>query len=158
MSTRNFRFRNDVVERGAVTKSQKGKRVYVERNVEECFQWKAHGHCSEGDSCSFCHDTMTSGNQWRWSETKKDDRLLPHPIRRQNRQTVKKATKRKGRTRICKKKKARRVSFGIFPSVKITSLKEDAYMETNAVSDMLRQRRSPAKGQRKVVQKDQLRY
>ena len=31
-------------------------------------------------------------------------------------------------------------------------------MATNAVSDMLRQNESPAKGQRRVVQKDQLRY
>ena len=32
MRTRNFRVRNDVVERGSVTKSQKGKKAYVERN------------------------------------------------------------------------------------------------------------------------------
>ena len=34
---------NEVVERGAVTKSQKGKKAYVERKVGECFQWKTHG-------------------------------------------------------------------------------------------------------------------
>ena len=33
MRTRNFRVRNDVVERGSVTKSQKGKKAYVERKV-----------------------------------------------------------------------------------------------------------------------------
>ena len=38
--TRNFRFRNDVVERGSVTKSQQGKKAYVERKVGECFQWR----------------------------------------------------------------------------------------------------------------------
>ena len=43
MRTRNFRVRNEVVERGSVTKSQKGKKAFVERNVGECFQWKAHG-------------------------------------------------------------------------------------------------------------------
>ena len=43
MRTRNFRVRSDVVERGSVTKSQKGKKAYVERKVGECFQWKAHG-------------------------------------------------------------------------------------------------------------------
>ena len=59
----------------------------------------------------------------------KDDRLLPHPIRRQCRLTVKKATKRKVLTREVrfyvdiKNVKTRRVSFGIFPCVKITSLK-----------------------------------
>ena len=60
--TRNVRVRNDVVERGSVTKSQKGKKAYVERKVWECFQWKAHGQCSKRDSSSFSHDTRASGN------------------------------------------------------------------------------------------------
>ena len=60
---RNFRVRNDVVERGSVTKSQKGNKAYVERKVGECFQWKAHGQCSTGDPCSFCHDLLASGNK-----------------------------------------------------------------------------------------------
>ena len=29
----------------------------------ECFQWKAHGQCSNGDSCSFSHDIQDSGNR-----------------------------------------------------------------------------------------------
>ena len=39
MRTRNFRVRNDVVERGSVTKSflKKGKKAYVERKVGEVF-------------------------------------------------------------------------------------------------------------------------
>ena len=41
---------------------------------------------------------------------------------------------------------------------RVTFLKEDVYMATNATSDMLRQKESPAKSQRKVVRKDQLRY
>ena len=91
-----------------------------------------------------------------------DDRLLPHPIRRQSRLTVKKATKRKILTRevrfcvgskIVKKKKNRRASFGIFPCVAVTSLKKDAHMATNAIFVMLRRRRSPASSQRKVVQR-----
>ena len=45
--------RNDVVERGPVTKSQKGKKAYVERKVGECFQWKAHGQCSRGELMQF---------------------------------------------------------------------------------------------------------
>ena len=36
--------------------------------------------------------------------------------------------------------------------------KKDVYMTTNAMSDMLRQEESPTRGQRKVMQKDQLRY
>ena len=62
MRTRNFRFRSYVVERGSVTKSQYGKKAYVERKVGESFQWKAHGQCPNGDSCRFSHDTTASGN------------------------------------------------------------------------------------------------
>ena len=42
----------------------------LRRKVEECYQWKAHGHCSKGDSCSFSHDPQASGikgkTDWRW--------------------------------------------------------------------------------------------
>ena len=38
--THNFRAWNEIVEIGAVTKSQKGRRVSVERKVGECYQWK----------------------------------------------------------------------------------------------------------------------
>ena len=49
-------------ERGAVTKSQKGRKVSVERKVGECYQRKEIGQCSTGDSCSFSHD-RASGNR-----------------------------------------------------------------------------------------------
>ena len=62
MRTRNFRVRSDVVERGSLTKSQEGKKAYVERKVEECSQWKAHGQCSKGDSCSLSHDRLVQGD------------------------------------------------------------------------------------------------
>ena len=59
MRNRNFRIRSDVVEWGSVTKSHKGNKACVERKVGECFQWKAHGQCSKGDSCSFSHDSFS---------------------------------------------------------------------------------------------------
>ena len=62
MRTLNFRVQNGVVERGAVTKSRKGKKACVERKVGECFLWKAHGQCSEGNSCSFSHDKLVQGD------------------------------------------------------------------------------------------------
>ena len=43
MRNKNFKIQNEVVERGAVTKSCKGKKPFVERKVGECFQWKANG-------------------------------------------------------------------------------------------------------------------
>ena len=64
MRDRNFKAQNDVVETVSVTKSQKGNKAYVEREVGECFQWKAHGQCSKGDSCSFSHGPLlASGNR-----------------------------------------------------------------------------------------------
>ena len=42
--------------------SQKGKKAYVDRKVEECFQWKSHGQCSKGDSCGFSYE-LASGNR-----------------------------------------------------------------------------------------------
>ena len=62
MRTRSFRARNEIVERGAVTKSQEGRKASVERKVGECYQWKAIGQCSKGDSCSFSQDPA-SGNR-----------------------------------------------------------------------------------------------
>ena len=64
MRNRNFRDRNDVVERRSVTKSHSGNEAYVERKVGECFQWEAHGQCSKGDSCSFSQDTQAPGNNF----------------------------------------------------------------------------------------------
>ena len=61
MRTRNFRARNDTVERGAITKGRKGKKAYVVTKVGECFQSKAHGQRSKGDLCSFIHESV-SGN------------------------------------------------------------------------------------------------
>ena len=70
MRFRNFRVRNDVSERGSVTKCQNGNNAFVERKVGECFQWKAHGEYSQGDSRSFSHDILDSGNRGRGQRRK----------------------------------------------------------------------------------------
>ena len=62
MRTRNFRVRNEVVERKCVTKTQKGKKAHVERKAGKCFQWKAHRQFPKRDSCSFSHDKIAFGN------------------------------------------------------------------------------------------------
>ena len=51
--TRNYKARNERIETGVLVKSHKGRKVSVESKVGECFQWKATGQCSRGDSCSF---------------------------------------------------------------------------------------------------------
>ena len=129
MRTRNFRVRTDVVERGSVTKWQKGKKANVERKVGECFQWKAHGQCSRGDSCSFTHDLLDSGNKVK-SQRRKGRSSSPASIRRQNRLTARdknphrdQAVNRK--TRYIRAKfhansnsvKIRHVNSGILPCV-----------------------------------------
>ena len=58
MRTRNFSARNERVESGAVTKSQKGRKASAERQVGECYQWKAIGQCSKGQ---FLLDTKSNG-------------------------------------------------------------------------------------------------
>ena len=57
---------------------KKGKKAKVERKVEECFQWKAHGQCSKGDSCSFSRDRLVQ-ETCTVVRDEKDDRLLPAP-------------------------------------------------------------------------------
>ena len=44
MRTRNFRARNERVERGAVTKSRQGRKVIVERKVENAISGKQFDH------------------------------------------------------------------------------------------------------------------
>ena len=121
----------------------------------ECFQWKAHGQCSKGDSCSFSHD-----------RDEKDDRHLPHQIGRpeltkweetppKHQATERKALQTQGAkfrlvTQIAR---TRHVNFGTLSC--LNCLRPDANMEEHVSSDMLRLRRSPAKSQRKLVRKDQ---
>ena len=166
--TRNFTVRKDVVERGSVTKSQKGKKACVERKVGECFQWKAHGQCSKGDSCDFSHDIQASGNSGKGRRRKRrsyspashsQNRLTArdkHPHRDQavNRKTLLITVKFHADSNSVK---IRRVNCGTLPCVWITSLKKDVYMATNAISDMLRQKESSKKS-KKGGAKDQLLY
>ena len=62
MRIRNFRVRNDVVERGSVhQESIKERKPTLRGQVGECF-FSGTGQCSKGDSCSFSHDKPASGN------------------------------------------------------------------------------------------------
>ena len=69
MRTRNFRVRSEVVERGAVTKSHKGKKAYVERKV---------GECSKGDSCRSSHNKPVQADLYR-SQRRKGWSSSPAP-------------------------------------------------------------------------------
>ena len=61
-----IRIQSEITQRvavtaGAVTKG-KGLNSFTKRKTGECFQWKANGSCSKGDSCSFLH-SHASGNR-----------------------------------------------------------------------------------------------
>ena len=77
MRTRNFRAGNEIVDRGAVTKSQKGRKASVDRKVGECFHWKANGQCSKGDSSSFSNDPA-SGNRCEQRQEGKSSSPAPN--------------------------------------------------------------------------------
>ena len=98
----------------------------------------------------------------------KDDRLLPHQIRRpkidERREIRNNIMQQRGKLfrqkernsmPIQKMSKTRHENFGILPNVITTSLRPDTYLEEHVSSDMLRLR-SQGKSQRKVVRKDPL--
>ena len=52
--SKKFRIQSEITERVAVTEG-KGQNSFTKRKTGECFEWKANGSCSKGDSCSFLH-------------------------------------------------------------------------------------------------------
>ena len=52
---KNFEARNGSYETIAVVESQ-GTKQCEQRNLGDCWQWKANGQCSKGDNCSSRHD------------------------------------------------------------------------------------------------------
>ena len=52
---KNFEARNGNFETNAVVKNQRVKQR-EQRSLGDCWQWKANGQCSKGDTCSFRHD------------------------------------------------------------------------------------------------------
>ena len=140
------------------------RKAYVERKVGRCFQWKAHGQCSKGDSCRISHDIQDSGNRVQGQRrTGRSSSPAPNSKAKTGeggenapkyRAIEKKALQTKRSEIPCRCKnctKKRHVNYGILPCVKTTSLKQDANMEEHVSSDMLRLRRIPARSQRKVV-------
>ena len=59
--SKNFRIQSEITERAAETEG-KVQNSFTKRKTGECFQWKANGSFSKGDSCSFLH-SHASGNR-----------------------------------------------------------------------------------------------
>ena len=104
MRNRNFKTRNDVVEKGSFTKSNQRNKACVEKTWRSVFSGKDTDNDPE-------ETNEVSVMTYKPPETEvvvrdeKDDRLLPHPIRSKEKQTdKKKATKRRiktGEVRLC---------------------------------------------------------
>ena len=169
MRTRNFRVRSEVVERGSVTKSQKGRKACVERKVGECHQWRAIGQCSKGDSCSFSHDKLVQGDLYGGQRRKGRSSSPALNSKAKTDEGEKnlqeqQATERKtlqtkgGRFRAVMKAKNPSRQFW-HPSACQNYVWDWMHIWKNIIfSDMLRLRRSPATSQRKKVRKRQLLY
>ena len=116
------------MERDSVTKSQKGNKGYVERGKwESVFSGKHTDNVpQETHAVSVITLKLLETEVAVRDET--DDRLLLHPIQRQNRWSEKKATKRKiliGEVRFSVDKNCNPVKKFVFVAI-------------NAASDMLR--------------------
>ena len=163
MKTRNFRVRNDVVEISH-QESKKGKKAYVQRfSVESTwtmFQrrlmqlqswhpslWKQGQRSETKRTIVFSCIPFEGKTDWRRGDT--------HPHRDQaiNSKTPEKRVKFHADSNSVK---IRHVNSDTLPCVWITCVKKDVHMAFNAMSDLLRQKESPTRIQRKVVRKDQL--
>ena len=58
---KNFEARNGYYETSAVVKNQRVKKREQRTSLGDCWQWKANGQCSKGDSCSFFHGMNKRG-------------------------------------------------------------------------------------------------
>ena len=166
--TRNFRAGMKLwIEEGVSKSREEESKPTLREQRENAFNGSQRDNVPK-ETCAVSTMTLYLETDTRFKE-EKDDRLLLHPTQRQ-RLTGKnlstyfaaegKAHGKEGRDSIAETKVAntRRVITGILPHVRITSQKQDAFIARSVVFDMLRQKRSPSKSQRRVVRKDQLRF
>ena len=83
MRNRNFRVRIDVVERGSVTKSRKGNNAHVGRKIR-VFSVESTRTMFQKETHAVSVMTPKPVETRAKARDEKDDRLLPHPIRRQS--------------------------------------------------------------------------
>ena len=160
-------------ERVAVTKV-KGQISVTKRKTGECFQWKANGSCSKGDSCSFLHSHASKTERHQ----RKERRTLEYPASKQPLITSE-GEKVKGKHPLLYRReidrlslkarqvwrptlrelkfivfreqdvKDRRVIVGIIPCVVVTSLETGTFMAIIDCIDMLMVRSKPSKRSKK---------
>ena len=138
--------------------------AYVERKVEECFQWRAH-------SCSFSQDRLTQGDLCS-GQRRKGRLSSPAPIskaktdgeEKNSSKTCREESSSDKRSEIpCRsnfflKKKKTSCQCWHPPVCQNYKSETGCNLEEHVSSDMLRLRKSPVRSPRKVVRKDQLHY
>ena len=160
MRNRNFRARNDVVERGSVTRSQKWEKKPRKRKWASVFSGR---HKDNVPKETLAVSVMTNKPLGTVAEAKVRDEKrrssspAPHPKAKQtdgeNGDKEENSHKRSQFLYRYKKSNNPFVSSGILPCVWTTSLKKVLFMATHAVSDKLRQKESQTRNRRKVVQR-----
>ena len=117
------------MDRGVVTKSQKGRKVSVERKVGECCQWKAIGQCSKGDSCSFSHD-QASGSKRDQRQEGQPPSLAPRPKVQaaEDGSLLEQDERFRGRKFLRGQCAYTSCNYGTLSCVSITSLNQDAHV------------------------------
>ena len=126
------------------------------------FQWKAHGQCSKGDSCSF---SLASGNKGKGKRRKErssspafHSKVTAKEQESSQRSGIKQENLIDHSEIPCGFKFCKNPSCGFWhPPVWLNYKSEKVvFLATHAISDMLRQKESPTRSRSKVVQKDQL--
>ena len=146
-----------------MSKSLNGNKACVERKVGECFQCKAHGQCSKGDSCSFIHDFQLLETSAKvrvdegdclspafHSKAKTDWRRRTSMFAEISGKESGKLDRQKWNSMPFQILENPSFNFRILPCVRITCLRKVEYKATHVISEMLRQK-SQAKSQRKMV-------
>ena len=136
--------------------------AYVECKWE-CFQWKAHGQCSKGDSWSFSHDIQASGNSGKSQRPKgRSSSLASHPKAKQTdgeEPQYSLGSGSKQENLLTKSGIPCRFKFSQNPSCKFwhpPMCRKDTFQNIcskNTISDMLRQNESQTRRQTKVVRR-----
>ena len=149
--TRKLRARNERIETGGI--GQKEKKVSVGRMMGECYQWKANGQFSHGNSRGQPAQSSSLAlkrRRNRLTERRPSTEKSPGEV-----VFLERKVKERTKNTIKEVVRIRRVIVGILPYVKITNLNRNANSATSASSDILRLTDSPVKSRRKVVEKDQ---
>ena len=143
-----FEARNGNYETSAVVKNHRTQQR-EQRSLGNCWQWKANGHCSKGDNCSFRHDTNKRAKSTQPNEMHREPKVL-------------KAEAQVGKWLDCRASITSKelaplhsVKNGILQSACSASPKMDAGFGKSALVSIARLMNSPAKGLKRMVTKVQ---